>query len=440
MKIRGLVVAAVVFFVLAGLLYWSEHRKPDDTVKASADTPPVILTLDSSAVTRLALKKKDADPFVLSKAESGKWQITEPKTYRADQDAVSSLLSTVSSLKSERLLDEKATDLNTYGLDHPEVEVDITEKGKMQKLLIGYDTPTGNAFYAMLAGDPRVFTVASYTKNSVDKTLNDVRDKRLLPVNSDKVSRIELTRKNQAIEFGRNKDDWQILKPKPLRADSSDVSELVRKLTDAKMDLSASDSKADTAAFARAVSIATAKVTDETGTQEIQVRKSSAGKEKDTYYAKSVDGAYKIDADLGKALDKGLDDFRNKRLFDFGYADPNKVEVHNGPKTFFLMRNGEDWWSNGKKMDAESVQSFISKLRDLSADRFPDSGFPNPTIEALVTSDDGKRVERIQIAKSGDSYVAKRENEPALYHLNASSVEDLQKAADEMKPAAPPSK
>src|SRR5262249_2547503 len=230
MKIRGLLVAAVVFCVLAGLLYWSEHRKSDDTVKASADTPPAILKLDSSSITKIDLKKRDAEPLGLSKGDAGQWKIVEPQRYAADQDTVSSLVSSLSSLNSERLVEDKASDLKTYGLDHPAVEVEITEKNKSHKLLVGDDTPTGSAVYAMLAGDPRVFTMASYTKNSVDKSLNDLRDKRLLTVNSDKISRLELVRKGQTLEFGRNKDDWQIVKPKPSRADSSEVGELVRKL------------------------------------------------------------------------------------------------------------------------------------------------------------------------------------------------------------------
>ncbi len=439
MKIRGLLVAAVIFFILAGLLYWSEHHKPaDDTVKASADAPPAIIKLDSSSITRLDLKKKDTAPVVLTKGHSGKWEITEPKPFGADQDTVSSMLSTLSALNSERLVEDKASDLTLYGLDRPRVEVDLIDKSnKTQKLLIGDDTPTGSAVYAMLAGDPRVFTMASYTKNSVDKSLNDLRDKRLLTLNADKISRIEVVRKNQAIEFGRNKDEWQIVKPRPLRADTTEVSELVRKLTDAKMDLSATDSKTAVAAFARGAEVGTAKVTDESDTQSIHVRE-----EKDTYYAKSsaVDGAYKVDTDLGKALDKGLEDFRNKKLFDFGYADPNKVELHNGSKAYFLTRSGEDWWSNGKKMDADSVQSTIAKLRDLTADKFPGSGFANPTIEALVTSEGGKRTEKVQIAKSSDGYIAKRENESALYHLSSSSIDDLQQAADDMKPAVAPGK
>jgi hypothetical protein len=199
------------------------------------------------------------------------------------------------------------------------------------------------------------------------------------------------------------------------------------------MDLAAADTKTAAAGFARGTQIGTATVTDASGVQSLQVRK-----DKDTYYAKSsaVEGAYKVDADLGKALDKGLEDFRNKKLFDFGYSEPNKIEIHDGPKAYFLMRNASDWWSNGKKMDMDSVQSVISKLRDLAADKSPDSGFASPTIDVLVASEDGKRTEKIQIAKSSDGYIAKRENEPALYHVTGGSIEDLRKAAEAVKPAA----
>ena len=143
-----------------------------------------------------------------------------------------------------------------------------------------------------------------------------------------------------------------------------------------------------------------------------------------------------MDSSLGQALDKKLDDFRNKKLFDFGYSDPSKIEMHNGGKAYFLSKGGADWWSNGKKMDVGSVQALISDLRDLSASKFIDSGFANPTIELTVTSDDGKRLENVSIEKSGDAFVAKRKNEPTLYHLESSSVDTLQKAADDIKPAA----
>jgi hypothetical protein len=434
MKIRGLIVAALVFFALAGVLYWSEHRKPEETTKAAADAPPSILKLDEASITRLEVKKTETPPVLLARGASGEWTLIEPKPLGADQSTVSSMLSTISSLDSQRLVEEKAGDLKPYGLDQPAIEVDITTKNnKSQKLLIGDDTPTGGAAFAKLSADPRVFTIASFSKTSVDKTLNDLRDKRLLTANSDKVSRIELTRKSEEVEFGRNKDDWQILKPKPLRADSTKLSELVRKLADARMDLGGTNDKEVASAFSKGNPVALAKVTDSSGTQQLEVRKN-----KDAYYAKSsiVDGAYKVGSDLGEALDKGLDDFRNKKLFDFGFIDPNKIELHTSSKATFLTKSGEDWWSNGKKMEASTVQELISKLRDLAASKFPETGFGSPTIEATVTSDDGKRTEKVRIAKSGNGYIARRDNESGLYQLESGSIDDLQRAADGLKPAS----
>jgi len=436
MKIRGLVIAVLVCGGLSGFLYWSEHRKAAPDSKVSADTPPVILKLDQGSIHQLEIKKKDASAILLHKASSGSWEISQPKALAADQDAVSGVLSTLSSLNSSRLVEDQATDLKAFGLAQPALEIDLTEKDSQSKrLLLGDDTPTSGGVYAMVAGDPRVFTVFSYTKTALDKSLNDLRDKRLLNISADKISRIELLRKNQDMEFGRDQDEWQILKPKPLRADSSLVGDLAQKLADSRMDLSGTEDAA--AAYAHGTTVATAKVTGPSGTEELQLRKA-----KDTYYAKSsiVDGAYKVASDLGQSLDKGLDDFRNKKLFDFGYNDPNKIEMHDGAKAYFLTRSGQDWWSNGKKMDAESALSFVSQLRDIAATKFPESGFSSPSLELIVSSNDGKRVEKVSVAKNGQDYVAKRENEPALYELDASAIEGLQKAAEAIKPEAPPKK
>ncbi|MFZ0939260.1 MAG: hypothetical protein WAN63_07515, partial [Candidatus Sulfotelmatobacter sp.] len=67
MKIRGLIVAALVFLILGGILYWSDRQKPADD-KASADASPAILKVDASGVTKLDLKKRGATPIVLTKS------------------------------------------------------------------------------------------------------------------------------------------------------------------------------------------------------------------------------------------------------------------------------------------------------------------------------------------------------------------------------------
>ena len=435
MRFRGLLVAVVLLAALGVGLYFSNKEKAAEAAKPPSDTPPKILALTDGDITKIALKKKGADETILEKT-NGKWQLTAPKPYPADQDAVSQLVTSAANVSSDRVVEDKASNLSAYGLNSPSLELDITGKGgKVSKLEIGDDTPTNSGAYAMLAGDPRVFTVASFVKTGIDKSANDLRDKRLLSFDQDKLSRVELMAKKEDIEFGRDKDQWQIVKPKPLRAEGLQVDEMLRKLKDAKMDLTLSDddAKKAAAAFASGMPVATVKLTDPSGTQQIEIRK-----DKDDYYAKSstVPGVFKVTSELGTGVDKSLDDFRNKKLFGFGFNDPTKIELHANGKTYAFQKGGDDWFANGKKMDSTSVQSFLDKLRDFSASKFIDTGsLGAPTIDLTVVSNSGKLTEKLLIAKQGTDYVAQRENEPALYGLDAKTVDDLSQAASDVKPA-----
>jgi hypothetical protein len=148
-----------------------------------------------------------------------------------------------------------------------------------------------------------------------------------------------------------------------------------------------------------------------------------------------VKGVYKISADLGQAVSKSPDDFRNKKIFDFGFSDPTKIEVQQGVATKQLVRSGSDWKMDGKTMDAGSVQSFIDKARDLAATKFVTAGFTSPVATVSITSNDGKRIEKVEFAKTSDGYIARRENEPALYQIDAKAVNDMLDASKAIKPA-----
>jgi hypothetical protein len=441
MRPRGLLIAAVLLVVLAGGVWWSNKQKAAEEAKPKPDTSTKILTVPDDQIAQLTLKRKDGAETVLKRNAANKWEMLQPKPYRVDADAVNGITGAISSLSADQVVEDKAANLAPFGLATPSFELTVTKKdGKTQKLEIGDDTPAGGDVYAKLAGDPRIFAMTSSNKTSLDKTPQDLRDKRLLTFDSDKLTRVDLDAKKQSIEFGKNnQNDWQILKPKPYRADGYQVEELIRRLRDAKMDTSVSedDQKKAAAAYASGTPIATAKVTDNSGTQTLEVRKN-----KDDYYAKSsvVEGAFKIANDLGQGLDKGLDDFRNKKLFDFGFSDPTKIEVRRDNKTVTYAKSGDKWWSGTKQIESTSLQSFIDKLRDLSAAKFVETGFTTPIIEITVTAKEGKLVDKVQISKTGNGYFAKRENEPTIYQIDQKAGDDLLKAASDVKEAAPEKK
>jgi hypothetical protein len=434
MKPKGLLIAVALLAVLGGAIWYSNRQQAASAAKTPATTETKILTIPEDQVQDIKIQHANGDVVELSKA-TGKWRLVQPKDLGADPDASSSLVSALTSVTADKTIEEKATDFAPYGLTHPALDVTVGRKdGKTNEILVGDDTPNNSGAYAKLPNDPHVYTVFSFVKTSLDKNLNDLRDKRLLTFDSDKLTRIELTAKGQSEEFGKNgQNEWEILKPRPLRADSAAVDGLVSKLKDAKMDatISPDDAKKASAGFASGTKVATAAVSDSSGTQTIEVRKD---KDKN-YFAKSsgVEGVYKVTADAGDALDKGLDDFRNKKVFDFGFSDPTKLEVNGAVYT----KSGDKWMSGAKTMDNTSVQNLIDKLRDLSATKFAEKGGGDQVFEATVTSNSGKRVEKVAISKQGDQYFAKRENEPSIYLLDAKAVDDLKAAASGVKEQAP---
>ncbi len=438
MKFARLLIAAVILAGLGGLVWWSNRSEAAKVGKADPKAAPKILELKEGDIRQIEIRHRDGETTVVKKDDAGKWSITAPQPMAADQTAVGAVTSAVTSLSSDRMVDDNASNLPSYGLDPPRIGVTFTmADGKTHTLRIGEDTPTEGDTYAMLDGDKRLFTIASFGKSALDKQSKDLREKHLLVFDQDKLSRVELEAGKTSLEFGRAGSDWQILKPKPMRADGFKVDELVRKLKDAAMETEKdadTDAKAAAAAFASGQKIAIAKVTGVEGTLTFEVRKV-----KDDYYAKSsmLDGVYKVTKEIGDGLNKSLDDFRNKKVFDFGFTDPTRIEIKDSGQSKVIEKSGENWTSGGKTMDSISVQNLIDKLRDLAATKFVDSGFTTPTLELTVVSNDGKRTEKVQIAAAGSNFLARRENDSSLYELDAGAVKDLREAAFSVREAPP---
>jgi hypothetical protein len=433
MKPNGLLIAVALLAIVGGGVWWSNKKQGATPAKSPTDTSSKILNIPADQFQEIRIKKPAETEDL--KLVNGKWRIVEPKALAADQDAVNSIVTSLGSLNADKTIDENATDLAAYGLNAPTLDITITKKdGKTIGLLVGDPTPTNSGNYAKLSDSPKVYTVATFVKTGLDKSVNDLRDKRLLTFDSDKLTRVVLTTKGAPVEFGRNaQNEWQILKPAPWRADAGQVDSLVSKLKDAKMEATISDDDAKKAAagYASGARVALATVSDSGGDQTLEVHQD---KDK-SYYAKSsaVEGIYKITSDVGDALDKGLDDFRNKKLFDFGFSDPTKIDL----KGVSYTKSGDKWMSGAKTMDNATVQSLIDKLRDLTATRFADKSAGDVVFEATVTSNGGKRVEKVTIRKQGTDYFAQREGEPSIYQLDAKAVDDLQAAASGIKEAAP---
>ena len=429
MKLKGLLSAAVLLAALGGAVWWSNKDEAASVGKPGRDAAPRILEVPEDQFTQLDFQRKGAPPTIVKKNKEGKWEIAAPAPMTADSSSVGAVVSALAVFNSDKLVEEKATDLKGYGLDAPTVQINITKKdGKVIKVLLGDDTAIGAATYVKVEGDPRVFSMLG--KNTIDKSWKDLRDKRLLTFDGDKLTRVELFTGKESVEFARNaSNNWTILKPMPLRGDNFAVEDLVRKLKDAKMDeVPEPDAAVEVAKrFAAAAFVGKARTTDAGSPQELEVRKDKDG----IYLAKSnvVGGVYKVSNELGEGLAKKLDDFRNKKLFDFSFSEPTRIEVKSAERAWLYEKSKTEWKRDGKIVRADMVQALTDKLRELSSVAFLDKAARPQFAELTVTSQDGKVVEKVIVSKSGESFTAVRNGEAAVYGLDPKAITELMEAA-----------
>jgi putative NADH-flavin reductase len=434
MKPIRLLIAAVILAGLGGAVWWSNKIEAAKEAKPPVDTTPQIMAVNEAGIQGIEIHQREANVTTVLKREGQtKWVITAPKPLATDQMAIATILIAAANLRGDRILDESGTGLANYGLDPPAVAVSfIGQDGKTTKLLIGEATPTNSDVYAMVEGDKRVYTMTASHKTEFDKTSKDLREKHLMIADADKASSIEVASKSQTIAFARSGDNWQILKPKAYRADGTTVEEVLRKVRDATLDADAleKDGAKFASAFAAGQPVATVRINDLAGAKTLEIRKN-----KDDCYAKSsmLEGVYKANKDLCDGMDKPLDQYRNKKLFDFGFSDPSRIEFKEGAKTSVYEKSGDGWKSSGKAMDSVAIQNLIDKLRDASAAKLSDTGYTTPSIEIAVTA--GKFNERVQISSNNGKFFGHREGDPTVYEIDASTIDDLRNSANGIQPS-----
>jgi hypothetical protein len=421
LKPTGLLAACGVLVVLGGLVFWTNKHPKTDTPATPA--APKITEYKDDQLEGMRIAKPGADPVVMKKV-GDRWIISEPQQVDADQDTARTLASNAANLNADRLIDDKATDLKSFGLDQPTNEVDLMLKGgATAKVLLGSDTPSGSDSYVKLDASPKVYTVLSSSKSQFDKSFNDLRDKRMLPFDGTKVKTITVKAKGPEFTLTKLGDgDWQITKPRQYRADGSAVDDFMRKLNEARMDLT----QPGTPSGGSVTGAVT--VTADNGSQTITVYQLPDK----TFYGKSNVGTYRIASDLPTGLqDKDADSFRNKKLFDFGFNDPLKLDLDGK----MYERSGEKWKGPSGDVDSGSIQSVIDKLRDLSATKFSDAMAGTKALTLTVIS--GK-TEKVTINKAGDNVYGQKEGDPSVAVIDAKAFDDLQKAIAGIKAAQPP--
>lgn len=446
MNPKTLIIAVGILAVLGGAVYYTKENPP-----ATGEEGPKIVSVEKDQVQELIISRPGKDAITVQRGEGDKWKFGPPLSIPADSSSIGFMADTAASLEADRVVEENVTDWKPYGLEEPSLTLEVKLKdGKSHRVLFGRETPTGSSLYARLDGDPRLFTVYSYSRTSFEKEVFDLRDKKLLNAASDKISRIVVNTGGGAIEFGKSGEtSWQILKPQPLRADNFTVGDLARAIQNAEMAAVVEEGAPAAPKLDFSKPYATVEVVDEAGAHTLTL-----AKEGEKYYARSsdLDGAYEVSSTLAESLNKKLEDFRNKKLFDFGFSEVARLQVRDGEARVAVEKKDDKWLLTsdaGRELASEKVQTLIDSLRNLSATSFASDsaaeqskyGLSSPAIEAELTQAENAATEKVLVTSpSSDHVYAAREGQPTTYEVEKSAVAEIRRALEDLLKKEEPAK
>jgi len=442
-KFLNTLIALVVLAATWGAFTYYDKHKSGEKPAAETTNQEKIFSLDAQHIQSIAFKPHDGDAFVCRR-EGGKWIITEPRQLGVDQGNFSGVLNSLTTATVDQVADPNPASLKDFGLDPPSFTLDITTDAKPQSytLLLGDDTPTSGGTYAQISGNPRVLTLASYVKSSLEKKMFDLRDRRALTLEAEHLQKIAVEYKGARWTLEKNPEGvWDLVLPPPVRADRFTVDGLVSQLRGLTMQTIPAEDKKKGGDYGLGSPELHLELMGSDGTQTIVVGKKEKDAERYFGMNSALDPVFTLNSEFVTQFKKDQADLREKDLFSFSAFDVKRVEVDTSKGHWVFERQGNQWKQTApksKNVNSDKMDTFLTHLRDLRAESFPkggnlaDFGLAKPPYRFNVQSGEKNTTEIVEAAKSGDHVYARRSTDPLPSELPKTALDDVEKALGEL--------
>jgi hypothetical protein len=440
---RSIAVLGILLVGVVAYLYFVDSKKPVDQTEEKAK---VFAGLEADKIEEIKIDTVAGDNAVVQKTADG-WKLVSPTPARADDSELSSITSNLASLTVERVVDDAPKNLGDYGMKEPVVQVSFRAKGakNFRTLDLGTKTPTGSDMYARVDSEKKVFLVQSYLDSTFNRKPFDLRDKKVLNFDRDKVDRIEIANGDSLVTLLKTGGEWRVSAPVEARGDFSAVEQLVSRVQSAQMKSVASEAATDLKEYGLDKPATTVTVGMGSARAGLAIGKKAEGGD---LYARDVsrNQVVTVASDLLTDLQKGVTDYRRKDVFEFKPYNLTRLDVTRGSDVMTFERlkgkgkDGADVWQNlktKKAADGSKFDGFLAKLSALRAQSFADpkakTGLDGPVLVTKATYDDGKKTETVRFGREGTAAYAARADEPGASTLDTTEFEDVIKSLDELK-------
>jgi hypothetical protein len=369
---------AVLFAIaaaLAAFVYFYEIRGEQARVEAKAAENRLFPDVEQAEITSISLRVSDAPEIRLERRE-GHWRIATPIDFAADTFAADGVASAITQLMSESVI-ETPQPPEAYGFRTAAAEVRFTVGDLEKTLRIGNATPVGSNSYASVAGDDRVYTVASYQLSPFKKAVEEFRDKRILDFDSAAVRRVVIRWPEAKVVVERSGEGWQMVEPIQALADADAVEGLLTSLSFLRasgfVDHPGSAEEAGFAPPQFAVELEWAR--EDEGSDPVIAQFAVGGVDESgsqRFVRGAAESLYLISQESLDGFPRRVVEYRDRRLAEFAVDAVRRVELgfHTASGETVAVRverKAGTWVSSADPVQSERMDALVDALSQLRA-------------------------------------------------------------------------
>jgi len=441
--LRSFGVLLVVGLALGGYLYFVDSKRP---AGSDAEKKDKAFAVEADKIEEFTVVSEKGEKTTVRKTGSD-WQIVQ-NAAKADAAEVSGITSAIAGLEIQRVIDENPSDVSAYNLTQPRLTVLFKAGGKDHQLLIGRKTPPGSDLYARVDSSPRVILIPSFVDTTFNRGTFDLRDKAVLTVNRDEIGSLTVTTPASSMRLEKVAGEWKLTQPVAARADFSAVEGLVSRLTTLQMKSVAAPEAADLAQYGLDKPAATATIGSGSSQATVALGKPSGD---GAVFARdqSKPQVVTVESAVLDELKKAPGEYRLKDLFDARAFNSTRIDVVRGGVTTTLEKSKsknkdgqeQEVWKlvapAAKDADQTKVDNLIAAVTQTRAASFVDapakSALDKADLTVTITSNDGKRQEKVTYVRTGSDVVAVRDGEPGAAKLDVPALDAMITALGEIK-------
>ena len=462
MKTRNTLVLLVLLGGLFAYLKWVDPKFEGTDAKQEKKGRPV--QVDRDSVTAVTIRNSEGS-LQLTKSADGIWLIETPVKDRADSLAISTLFTSLESLRMDAVPAGKGGALADYGLTKGDVSIKVSGKNPVE-LLIGKETAIEGKVYMRIEGKDVAYVASKDLRDQATKSVKDWRDRKLSDLTAAQVNKV--TFKTAKGEFAAEKTatHWSLTRPFKGRADDQKVTDMISNATTPRIEDFVGETK-DLGAFGLSEPRATVTFQAE-GVKEpvvLQIgnaKKSDKPEEKkdgdkkepapQPVYVKlsTRDGVFTVPAAVESLINTQPGDLRDQNLMRVQTDMVDRITLEApGRGKVVLGRNGEEWVRKAEKQNDVPVNNgaankLLSDLTTMKVTRFvadvagdlKEYGLDAPvaTVTLSSYSSEGtpetkpgdRPLAKLMLGKfEGDAGYAKLDDEPFIVAVPASILEEI---------------